>query len=550
MSRLAGPSRGLQVGLAVIGGLALWAGHPPVGWSWLGLVAVAPLAGVGRLVGRGARPVRTGFGAGLLAGLCFFLPLLEWIRHIGEWAALPLLAVSQAVFVGAFVAGVAWWGERAPAPTGGGLVGHLAAAWWRPAMIAGWWVALELVRSSVPLGGFPWGVLGYTQADGGPVLGVARVLGVLGVSLVCAAIGACAEELVHRIVSIRRGSPKMGWDPEQAFAAARTPLVTVLALVVASVLIGSDPPAPTGATVDVGIVQGVSDDSTGQSATRAAAIAARMVETTQEMVAEGGAPELTVWPETALDGDPDEVPALAEAAIEALDLIGGAPLLTGLDRWPDDEPDRFRRTMTLFAGDDLTPRGEYDKRRPVPFGEYVPYRAVLGVLAPLQRTPRDAIPGQRAVAIEAAGTRLGPLLCFDVAYPQIAREAVVEGAEILVVGTNNVSYGPSAMSDQHIAFSQLRAVETGRHVVHAALTGRSAFVDPDGVVSQRTGSFTQAIARTEVPVVAAATVWNRIGDAGTYALCALLALGVGARIVALRLVRADGRGMAPPPAGG
>jgi apolipoprotein N-acyltransferase len=528
-------TRARRLALALGGGLALFAAHPPLDLGWLGLVAVAPLAALAREVGRGSRPLRTGFGWGFLAGLAFFGPLVEWIRFIGEWVAWPLLATSQALAVGAFVAGLAWWGEHGDAA---GWRGRLTGAWWRPVMVAAWWVALELVRSHVPLGGFPWGVLGYTQAGGGPVLDVARTFGVLGVSAWCAAIGACVEEAVHRARTALAGGPPAdgsasegsGFRAKMMFDAAGVPLGAVLVLLVTAVLVGGDPPEPTGQVVDVGAVQGFDGVvSPAPGSTRALSTAEGMLETTARMVADGGVPDVTVWPESAIDADADRVPELAQALRAALVLLDGGPLLTGMVA-DGPRPGTSFNQLTRFSGDDLEAEATYVKRRPVPFGEYVPYRPYLEWFPPLRRTPVDRLPGDEAVAMAAGPARFGALICYDIAYPSMVRDAVTDGADVLVVVTNNSSYGVSAMSDQHIAFSRLRAVETGRHVVHAALTGVSALVDPEGRVTQRTDPFQQAVVRAELPLVEDTTPAQVLGELAGWLAAAIVVIGTLLRL--------------------
>jgi apolipoprotein N-acyltransferase len=505
-----------RVALAATGGLALYAAHPPLSLGWLGLIAVAPLAALARDVGRDTRSIRAALVWGTGAGLIFFLPLLSWIVNIGEVVAWPLLALAQGSFVGAFVALVSAWGERR----------------WRPLAVVVAWVSVEAVRSVAPLGGFAWGVLGYTQADGGPLLDLARSFGVLGVSAACAAIGAAAEEMVHRArtrVQAERAAGNVEgpatWG-EVAFAAARTPLLVALGILVSAVLLAGEPPPASGRTIDIAGIQGFDvEGSTGRMLSRSVRVAAGMRDVTEQAVTDPrGAPDLTVWPENAVDGDIEANPELTELVQDAIDLLGGRPLLTGVIE-DGPRPRTHRNSMVLLDGEPV-PTERYVKRRLVPFGEYVPARGMLDWYPPLARVPSDGIPGTEPEVISAAGARVGVGICFDVVFPWFFHQQVREGADILVLATNNISYGRTAMSDQHIAFSQLRAVETGRWVVHAALSGRSAIIDPTGRVQQRTGQYEQAIIRADVPLVDELTLATRSGEAVAYLSVLLAGMGL------------------------
>jgi apolipoprotein N-acyltransferase len=484
--------------LACAGGVALFAAHPPLRQGWLGLLALVPLAALARELSTSARPVRAAFGWGTLAGLVFFLPLLRWIVHIQEWVAWPLLALVEALFVGAFLALVTAWGPRR----------------WRPAVVVVAWVAMEALRSVLPLGGFGWGILGYTQANGGGLLEVARVLGVLGVSAACAGVAAGVEETLHRV---RTGAGR---------ATAAAPALAALAVVVGGLVVPG-PPEPTQRTIDIAGIQGFeTEGSTGRELTRSIRIAEGMREATARAVAGGrGVPDLTVWPENAVDGDHLANPQLGRIVADALAVLDGGPLLTGAIE--DGPAPRTHRNSMLLLDGDLAPADRYVKQRLVPFGEYVPARALLGWYPALARVPSDGIPGTEPRVIDAAGARVGVGICFDVVFPRLFHAQVRRGADVLVLATNNASYGRTAMSDQHIAFSQLRAVETGRWVVHTALSGRSAIVDPQGRVSQRTGLYEQAVIRADVPLVTGLTPATRVGDGVGYAAVALTALGLG-----------------------
>ena len=483
---------------AVAAGLLLYAGHPPWDLTWAGYVALVPLLLLARDLGAGPRPVRSGLLWGLLAGLVFFLPLLTWIGRFGV-APWLLLAAVEALAVGAFTAIVARWGDRA---------GRL------PLAVAAW-VGLEWLRSTVPLSGFPWGVLGYTQHDGGLVLPVARLLGVLGVSGVLAAVAASVEAGVMAL-----------W--RRHWRALITPAV---ALAVGAVLVVVTPAAPpsTGATVDMAAVQGNDVELPAfvdrGDEMRILDIATRMVAATERLGQMGPPPDVVVWPENALDSDPRTVPAVREQVVEATRHIGDATLLAGtlLD---GETPRTFRNTIVRFGPDgDIV--DAYDKRILVPFGEYVPWRAMFGNLPPLQAVPNDGIPGEEPKVFDIDGVVVGPVTCYESLYPSLVRDQVREGAEVIVVSTNNASFGRSPASRQHLAFSQLRAVETGRWVMHAGISGISAVVDPDGGLSQQTELFVQALVRADLPLVAEPTPYIVIGDVVGPTAAALTAAAVG-----------------------
>jgi apolipoprotein N-acyltransferase len=486
--------------LAVLAGGALYVGHPPLDWGWVGLVALAPLIALARDVAAAARPLRVGAGWGFVAGVVFFGALLEWVRYV-DWLGVVLLVGTQAAFIAAFVAGLAWWGRRR------------WPAWSVVAVL--WWVGLEAVRGAAPFGGFAWGILGYTQHDG-PFLLVARSLSVLGVSLVLAGLAAAAEALLQRLA---RGGPLV-----QPLAAGAAVAAAGLALTLVP------PPGPTGESVDIAAVQGFDiEGSTGRSLPRAVRIAEGHVDLTREL-ADGPAPDLLLWPENALDAEPSAVPELEAAIAEARAAVDGAPLVTGMIT-AGPTADTWANTMAVFDDGPTAPRDVYVKRQPVPFGEYIPFRPLVDWYPPVNRMrPTDAVAGTEPAVLDAGldGVRVGAVICFESVFPRLVHSQVREGANVLVVGTNNSTFGRTGMSDQHLAFSSLRAVETGRWIVHAALTGKSGIVAPDGSVTQETGVYEQALLRADVPLVEGRTLATAVGDGVGWAALALTVAGLGA----------------------
>ncbi len=508
--------------LSVTAGLLLYAGHPPLDVGLAGWVALVPLLALARDIARGPRSLRVGLGWGLVAGLVFFGPLISWIFRFGA-VAWGLLVFIQAVSVALFTGAVAWFGERRG----------------RAVFAVALWVALEAGRGLWPLGGFGWGVLGYTQHAGGILLPVARTLGVLGISAALATIAACLEEIGARAVRSWPELPAGGGLGEAVFAAARAPLLTLLATLVAAVLLAGEPPAATGRTIDIAAVQAsdVQFTSAAGAPTTARLDPARIRQVAEQVALAtlplaDDPPAVTVWPENSLDDDytdpaNTELRALVASALALLD--GGTLLADALLDGP--EP----RTL-LHATIQITPDGEvvdrYVKRRLVPFGEYVPLRRWLGGLPPLRQIPVDQLPGDEPGVFDIAGARIGTVICYENIYPQLVHSTVRAGAEVLVVSTNNTSFSPSPMSRQHLAFSQLRAVETGRWILHAGISGISGIVDPHGRVHQRTQQFAQAIVRDDLPLITATTPATVLSPWTPWAAALTAALTLAARRLA------------------
>ncbi|MDQ3973342.1 MAG: apolipoprotein N-acyltransferase, partial [Actinomycetota bacterium] len=289
--------------------------------------------------------------------------------------------------------------------------------------------------------------------------------------------------------------------------------------------------------------------TTRMSDARVERIVDLMVATTARLAADP--PQVTVWPENALDADPRDDPALRRRLDEALRLLGGRPLLVGtlLD---GPRPGTFLNAIVQF-GPGARIEDLYVKRRLVPFGEYVPGRRWLDWIPPLEQIPTDGIPGEGPKVFHVAGAVIGPVTCFESLFPRLVHSQIRAGAEALVVTTNNASFGRTPASRQHLAFSQLRAVETGRWVLHAGISGISAVVSPDGRVSQRSALFEQVVVRDRLPLVTGQTVATRTGDlVGTasqvVAATGLVGLAVARRRTGGTPARRVGSGRVPAPA--
>lgn len=487
--------------LAVASGLTLLAAHPPVGW-WP-LTFVSPALLLGALVADAEQAASDGrrpraFRIGLLAGAATFGPLLSWLILPAGFIGWGLLAAVQAAWVGVLAVCVRPW------------LRHTAL----PVIAAIAWTGIDAWRSIIPMNGFEWGAIAYAHVDGSWMLPVARLVGGRGITFLVVLVSAAAFVALVRtwsVVAERDGSPV-----DVALGTTRWPLGLLVGGLLVSVLATIEPP-PTSGELDVLVVQGNDvrhwEESRGPDAPLRIATVLR--DRTIAAIERDGPPDLTVWPESSVDRDPwaSRGAPLADLAGEAAAASGG--LLTGasLDG-PDPATQRYIAALLLEDGFDEVDR--YTKRRLVPFGEYIPARALFDWFPPLEQVPRDAQPGPGPQTVEVAdGVHAAVVICFETVFTDIVRTNVMpdgEPSNVLIVLTNDASFGDSAEPAQHLAQTRLRAVETGRWAVHGALSGSSAFVDQHGRTYQETGLFEQADIRQRVPLTEGTTPYLVIGD--------------------------------------
>ncbi|MEO5680385.1 MAG: apolipoprotein N-acyltransferase [Acidimicrobiales bacterium] len=481
--------------LAVLGGLAAAASVQPVGLWPLGIAGAGLLALAWSLASsRSARSVAGGAWAlSMLA--CTTLWVIDF-SAVG-YVVLALLGTSFFAAAGAVV------------PVGGRWAGLGAA---------GAITVAEALRARIPFEGFPMGGLPQGQAAG-PLGPTARLGGTTLVTLATALAGAALVEAVRR-------------RPVRA--------VALLVLPVLAAGLGGLAPAGTPiGSLRVAVVQGG-----GPRGTRGVETAARDVldrHLAASRTIEPGTADVVLWPENAvsLPGPTAESPEGDELAAEARRL--GAVLLVGVVE--DLPPDRFRNAQVAFAPDGQLV-GRYDKVHRVPFGEYAPLRALVAKLVDLSLLPRDAVRGQGAGILPGPqGQRLGVVISYEVFFGDRSRAAIGDGGQVLLVPTNAASYATSQVPDQEVAAARLRAWETGRDVVQAAPTGFSAFVAPDGAVSQRTDLGAQQVITAVVPLRRGTTPYLRTGDR-PWLLLTLAALGAPG--LAGLLGRRAGRGREQP----
>lgn len=369
------------------------------------------------------------------------------------------------------------------------------------------WVLFEWGRGWF-LTGFPWLYLGYPHTQSG-FAGIAPLFGVLGLSLVVALSGAALGEMYLAYHHSR-----------SLYTVARTYLPSALFFfwVLASLTTGITWVTPVpGAVIEVGLVQGNIDQ--GRKFDNA------FIQENLALYDSLSAPlwdaDLLVWPETAIPYIYDPAsPAVAYFRRQA--DASDATLVTGI----------FGRTGAGLHNS-ITSLGNgsgiYHKQKLVPFGEYVPLRALFATLLQIFDLPMSSLEKgpSRQELLTAGAYTLAPFICYEVVYPDFVRRQAA-GADVLVTISNDTWFGASWGPLQHLEMAAMRALENGRWMVRATNNGVSAIIDEKGTVIARTEQFRAEVLRGEVQVMTGRTPFSRWGSWPVLLLCAGILWGVRA----------------------
>jgi len=489
--------------LAIVSGLALWLAFPSHDLWALAPVGVALLA----LATRGTSGWQ-GALLGLVSGLSCFLPLLSWSGiYVGAlpWIALAVLESCYVALLGLACALL----QRGRSPDG------LASV--RPMVVALAWVAQELLRDNTPFGGFPWGRLAFSQADS-PLAGLAALGGAPAVTFGVALAGGCLAAGVAGLMSGRRPAGQSGIPRDgmlRSLVLGAPSLLCAVAVVVLPVLV----PRPIdGPTARFMAVQGnVPRPGLDFNAERRAVLdnhaRATLKAAGEVQAGEQPQPDLVVWPENSSDIDPLRNPDAAVVINDAADAIH-APLIVGAVL-QGPRPYVSNASLMYLPGQGVT--AQYIKQHPVPFAEYIPYRAFFRHFSDkVDLISSDFKAGTgagvfRVPARDGGSIAAGVIICFEVAYDGLMRDTVDQGANVLLVQTNNATFGFTDESVQQLAISRIRAIEHGRSIVHVSTVGVSAMITPDGTADQTSTLFTSDVLAADLPLRANRTLADRVG---------------------------------------
>lgn len=492
----------LALVLAVGAGPVLDAAFPSIGFWPAVLPGLAMI--LVSLIGRRAG---TAFLVAFVAGTSFYLVDIPWIQKFlgdsfGALSFAPLLGLS--IFEGLF------WGAS-------GILIALAYRWMprlrlhrvlTPIVVAGLWTLREAISSIFPFGGFSWGRLGFAQAEG-PLAPLFPWIGTAGVTFLTAFF-------VAGVIEVARARSLVG---ATALAGA-----TVVALLIPTF------PITTHGTMRVAAVQG---DGRAGYFDRAAygQLLQAQLNATIPLIGTEKDLDAIVWPEGGTDVDP-QTELSARQVFDDITGELGAPLVSGVITSRGDLT--FNTSIVWEHGVGVT--DYYDKRHPVPFGEYVPLRSLIEPLVPslIGLIGREYTPGTTDPVATVSGVVVGLNICFDIVDDALLRETVDDGAQIVFAQSNNADFGDTDESVQQLAIARIRAMETGRSVVVDSTVGQSAIIAPDGSTIDSVPRYTAAAMVDDVPLSSTITPSVRFGAQlewllALFALATLLVAGLVTR---------------------
>ena len=524
---LLGPG-GLRILAAAAGGYALYQAFAPSTRWWLAIVGFTLL---GLALDR--RGWRAGLGLAFVFGLTFYIPLLSFTNiYVGDfpWYALSVAEAVLTAPVGALVAAAS---RRLP-------------LW--PAWAAAAWITGEALRGRIPFGGFPWGGIAFSQPDG-PLLPAASLVGSVGLAFLTAlagfALAALIGELIGELIGALGARPRPPWRSVAVLGSGALLLVPFVlgVLGLSTMQRGTDAPTET-----IAVIQGnVPRPGLDFNAERRAVLDLHAQQTHQlaadVRAGRTPAPTLVIWPENSTDIDPYRN-ADANAVISAAAADIGVPILVGAVVQGANAGEGYNMGIVW---DPVTGPGDtYTKRHPLPFGEYMPYRSFFRLFSDKVDLQRGTfLPGDRPGNFDIAGVPVGDVICFEVVYDELVRDVVNGGAQVLVVQTNNATFGYTDETYQQQAMSRVRAVEHGRSVLISSTSGVSTVIRPDGSIESSIPLFTPGYLTPQVPLIQVTTPGTVLGGPLEWLLALATPVALAISILLARRRRRAGADGAP-----
>ncbi|MBA4397382.1 MAG: apolipoprotein N-acyltransferase [Syntrophus sp. (in: bacteria)] len=489
---------------ALLSGVLLFLSFPKFGTGILAWIAFVPL-----LHALQAKKPYQGFLAGFLTGLTAYIGIIYWIAYVVVlYGYLPLpvgialmllLSAYLALYVAVFAAGVVYFHARGVSPI-------LAA----PLL----WTSLEYAKSHL-LTGFPWENLGYSQYLFAPLIQVADITGVFGISFAIVFVNVVIFDVLDAWQSRTDRKRRRRRITAEVIAGCLILLILVgygiFRIRDVETSIDQSPQMP------ISLIQGNIDQSIKwrpefQRET------IRIYTNLTRQAAPGGN-GLIVWPETATPFFFQEQDDM-HREVAALPRLTGDWLLFGSPSYQRDGVDMIFSNSAFLLSPDGRIAGRYDKVHLVPYGEYVPLRRFFPFINKLVVGIGDfrSGPGYKSLIMHASGRpqKLGVMICYEGILPEAGRAYRQQGAGLLVNITNDAWFGNTSAPYQHLSMTTFRSVENRLYLVRAANTGISAIIDPAGRIKARSALFEKARITGMIRFMDRNTFYSTYGDVFVY----------------------------------
>ncbi len=486
---------------AIISGLLLAFAFPKFNLEFLAWFALVPLF-FAIYTGNPRRAMKLGF----VAGLVFYFITLRWVTNtlvnygnipvVVSWLILSLLVAYLSCYVGLFAYGINRFSKGHPVN-----IFLLAPVTW---------TALEYLRSTHSIYGFSWQGLGYSQFQSLPVIQMASITGVYGISALIVLVNAGLFVLIY---------PAFGkysiWRSYRKRVAGATLLLLLLCVGYGRWTLKQEPVYSTP-PVRVGLIQGnIPQEIKWNPAYRNDVLKRYRNLTLKAAVFK---PDLFVWPEAVtpffLGRDAAGTKYVLETVRQMrIPLVLGSPALKETESEPSHNAPPQLYNSAYFLSEHGVQLGRYDKIHLVPFGEFVPFRSILFFIDKMVANIGDFERGEGAKVFQLGDYGFSVSICFEIIFPDLVRQSVKQGAGYLINITNDAWFGRSAASYQHMSMVAMRAVENRVPIVRAANTGISGTIDAYGRIVDATEIFeTDWLIATIQPQTAEPGFYSTYGD--------------------------------------
>ncbi len=450
------------------------------------------------------------YGICFLWSLCFYIIIYHWFWYL--WP-MDFLGVEKPMAL--LITLFCWIGLSTLQAIGTAFVGPLFCLAYKKGglkmtafIFAAAWTVLEYAQSLTWMG-VPWARLALSQTAFPAAIQTASLFGSLFIGFIIALANGFFAVAVRCFVGKGNGS-KISL---RFVALALAVIILNLGYGFAAIGLHNE---TVGESVKVTVVQGniASGDKWADNSN------INSIKVYEELTLKADGEEhadIVVWPETILTTYAKDSPMYRNRLVNLAKDTGSVIFVGALDE--TENPDGMMQdhnAVIAFFPDGTVEEGSYKKQHLVPFGEYMPMRSILETFLPfmneLNMLEDDLAAGASSEILDTAYGKIGRLICFDSIYPDLARQSASDGAEYILLSTNDSWYRDSASAYQHNAHAVLRAVENRRYIARAASTGISAVITSEGRIVETISPLMQGYITEDLFMNTQRTIYSWVGD--------------------------------------